>query len=143
MAKRCRGSLPISCSRDARLVSNLYGPTETTIWSSAERVRANQPISIGRPIANTQIYIFDPQSAARPPSVSPGELHIGGVGLARGYLNRPELTAEKFIPNPFHATSGARLYKTGDLARYLPRRQDRVSGPARPPGQDQRLSASN
>ncbi|MDQ3563928.1 MAG: amino acid adenylation domain-containing protein [Pseudomonadota bacterium] len=98
-------------------VSNLYGPTETTIWSSAERVRANQTISIGRPLANTEIYILDGALNQAPIGV-PGELHIAGAGLARGYLNRPELTAEKFISNPFSDKPGARLYKTGDLARY-------------------------
>ncbi|MCI0362343.1 MAG: amino acid adenylation domain-containing protein [Phycisphaerales bacterium] len=98
-------------------VSNLYGPTETTIWSSAERVQANQTISIGRPLANTEIHILD--GALNPVPIGvPGELHIGGAGLARGYLNRPELTAEKFIANPFSGDPNARLYKTGDLARY-------------------------
>jgi len=98
-------------------LSNLYGPTETTIWSSAERVRANQPISIGRPLANTEIYILD--GALNPVPIGvPGELHIAGAGLARGYLNRPELTAEKFISHPFSDDPNERLYKTGDLARY-------------------------
>lgn len=106
---------------------NLYGPTETTIWSAMCQVEANHrvvgsqntPESIGRPIANTQIYILDRHLQPVPIGV-PGELHIGGDGLARGYLNRPELTAEKFIHNPFSNKPGARLYKTGDLARYLP-----------------------
>nr|MBA3495173.1 amino acid adenylation domain-containing protein [Gammaproteobacteria bacterium] len=98
-------------------VSNLYGPTETTIWSSSERVRANQPISIGRPLANTEIYILD--GALNPVPIGvPGELHIAGAGLARGYLNRPELTAEKFISHPFSDDPNERLYRTGDLARY-------------------------
>jgi acyl carrier protein len=77
------------------------------------------PPSIGRPIANTQIYILD-ERLQQVPIGAPGELHIGGVGLAKGYLNRPELTAEKFIPHPFSNEPGARLYKTGDLARFLP-----------------------
>ena len=140
-------------------VWNLYGPTETTIWSTLARVTPGTgPISIGRPIANTQVYLLDPHLQPVPVGV-PGELHIGGEGVARGYLNRPQLTAEKFIPNPF--SSGAQegnieplnpakptksvslapigigregrgegalgvdaecslLYKTGDLARYLP-----------------------
>lgn len=106
---------------------NLYGPTETTIWSAMCKVEANHrdvgsqntPEPIGRPIANTQIYILDRHLQPVPIGV-PGELHIGGDGLARGYLNRPELTAEKFIPHPFSNKPGARLYKTGDLARYLP-----------------------
>jgi len=98
---------------------NLYGPTETTIWSTAYRVEATQLsraiVPIGRPIANTKIYLLD--SGGQPVPVGiPGELHIGGAGLARGYLNRPELTAEKFIIN----AAGERLYKSGDLARYLP-----------------------
>ncbi|MUH00601.1 amino acid adenylation domain-containing protein, partial [Scytonema sp. UIC 10036] len=108
-------------------VWNLYGPTETTIWSSIYQLR-NEPqqlqtrsaiASIGRPIANTQIYILDTQLQPVPLGVA-GELHIGGASLARGYLNRPELTQEKFIPNPFSADPDSRLYKTGDLARYLP-----------------------
>lgn len=98
---------------------NLYGPTETTIWSAASKVQAGQPVLIGAPIANTQFYILD--SAMQPVPVGiPGELWIGGDGLALGYLNRPELTAEKFIPDPFRSESGARLYRTGDLVRYLP-----------------------
>src|SRR5438046_2943325 len=76
-------------------------------------------IPIGRPIGNTQVYILDRHLNAVPIGVS-GELHIGGDGLARGYLNRPELTSEKFIPNPFSNEPASRIYKTGDLARYLP-----------------------
>ncbi|WP_414582659.1 amino acid adenylation domain-containing protein [Scytonema sp. PCC 10023] len=101
-------------------VWNLYGPTETTIWSAVQKVNYQEQqqgvSSIGRPIANTQFYILDPHQKLVPVGV-PGELHIGGLGLARGYWNRPELTKEKFIPSPFE--SGKRLYKTGDLARYL------------------------
>ena len=97
-------------------VWNFYGPTETTIWSSAWKVVAGEPVSIGRPLGNTQFYILD--SRLRPvPVGTPGELHIGGAGLARGYLNRDELTASKFMPNPF---GSGRIYKTGDLACYLP-----------------------
>ncbi|AUB43295.1 Non-ribosomal peptide synthetase component F (plasmid) [Nostoc flagelliforme CCNUN1] len=105
---------------------NLYGPTEATIWSAIYQVGANKTVSrnenapsaIGRPISNTQIYILD--SHLKLVSIGvPGELYIGGDGLARGYLNRPELTQEKFIANPFSQKEGARLYKTGDLARYL------------------------
>ena len=99
---------------------NLYGPTETTIWSTLCKIEPGyEVITIGRPIANTQIYLLDPQLQPVPVGV-PGELYIGGDGLARGYLNRPELTAERFIPHPFSNESGARLYKTGDLARYRP-----------------------
>lgn len=100
-------------------VWNMYGPTETTVWSTVSKVEAGDgPVSIGRPIANTQIYILDPQMQPVPIGV-PGELHIGGDGLARGYLNRPELTGQKFIPDPFNNNPHAQLYKTGDLARYL------------------------
>jgi acyl-coenzyme A synthetase/AMP-(fatty) acid ligase/acyl carrier protein len=99
---------------------NMYGPTETTIWSSVYPIESEDgPVPIGPPIANTQFYILD--SHLKPLAVGvPGELHIGGSGLARGYLNRPELTAEKFIAHPFSEKPGERLYKTGDLARYLP-----------------------
>jgi amino acid adenylation domain-containing protein len=98
---------------------NMYGPTETTIWSSVYLIESEDgPVPIGPPIANTQFYILD--SHLKPLAVGvPGELHIGGSGLARGYLNRPELTAEKFIAHPFSEKTGERLYKTGDLARYL------------------------
>jgi amino acid adenylation domain-containing protein len=97
-------------------VWNLYGPTETTIWSTICKITPGaEPISIGRPIANTQLYLLDAHLQPVPTGV-PGELHIGGDGVARGYLNRPELTAEKFIRDPF--SEAKRLYKTGDLARY-------------------------
>lgn len=96
---------------------NLYGPTETTIWSAGYQIESIEaPITIGYPLANTQMYILDAHMQPVPVGIA-GELHIGGAGIARGYLNRPELTAEKFIPNPFDST--ARLYKTGDLARFL------------------------
>ncbi|MBD2083577.1 non-ribosomal peptide synthetase [Trichocoleus sp. ST-U3] len=101
---------------------NLYGPTETTIWSTIHPVESSDAcVSIGRPIANTQVYILDTHLQPVPVGVT-GELYIGGKGLSRGYLNRPELTAEKFIPNPFLEKSekSELLYKTGDLARYLP-----------------------
>lgn len=97
---------------------NMYGPTETTVWSTIQRVDVTDgTISIGRPIANTSIFLLDDHLQPVPIGV-PGELHIGGAGLARGYLNRPQLTAEKFIRHPFAADHGARLYKTGDIARY-------------------------
>ena len=101
---------------------NMYGPTETTVASSAElycKDSSGRTVSIGRPIANTHIYILDQQLEPVPIGM-PGELHIGGEGLARGYLNRPELTAERFIANPFAADATSRVYKTGDLARYSP-----------------------
>jgi amino acid adenylation domain-containing protein len=104
---------------------NTYGPTEITIcatafepeYESADAVPENIPI--GRPLANARVYLLDRRLNPVPVGV-PGELHVAGVGVARGYLNRPELTAEKFIPDPFSPDAGARLYKTGDLARYLP-----------------------
>lgn len=97
---------------------NMYGPTETTIWSTTHPVKKTEPlISIGRPIANTQVYILDEAKEPAPIGVI-GDLYIGGDGLTRGYLNRPQLTAERFIANPFDAAD--LLYKTGDLARYLP-----------------------
>ncbi len=102
---------------------NVYGPTETTIWSSIYQVKnseyldKNQTVLIGRPLANTEFYILDKNLQPVPIGV-PGELYIGGAGVARGYLNRADLTAERFLPNPFKNTS-ERLYKTGDLVRYL------------------------
>lgn len=101
---------------------NLYGPTEATIDATFFTCKSNTPqqiVPIGRPIANTQTYILDSHLQPVPIGV-PGELHISGAGLAQGYLNRPDLTQEKFIPNPFSEPSNSRLYKTGDLARYLP-----------------------
>jgi amino acid adenylation domain-containing protein len=100
-------------------VWNFYGPTETTIWSTAWKVVPGAPIAIGRPLANTQLYILNSQLQPVPVGVA-GELHIGGDGLARGYLGRPELTTEKFIANPFSQDGDSRLYKTGDWARYQP-----------------------
>lgn len=101
-------------------VINMYGPTETTIWSAThELVDVPDVIPIGRPIANTQIYILDQWLNPVPPGVA-GSLYIGGDGLARGYLDRPDLTAEKFIPAPFNDEPGARIYDTGDLAMYSP-----------------------
>ena len=94
---------------------NLFGPTETTIWSTIERLAEDRPISIGKPIANTQIYILDQQNQLIPMGL-PGELCIGGDGLAQGYFNQGDLTAEKFIDNPFNPDS--KLYRTGDLARW-------------------------
>ena len=98
---------------------NLYGPTELTANASAARLTPDDSVVIGRPIANTQIYLLD-EDLEPVPFWAAGELHIGGDGLARGYLNRPDTTAERFIPNPFSRKSGDRIYKTGDLARYRP-----------------------
>jgi amino acid adenylation domain-containing protein len=104
-------------------VINNYGPTETTVVATFGHVPpttyATMPPSIGGPIANTQIYILDEQLQQVPMGMT-GEIYIGGAGLSKGYLNHPELTAEKFIPHPFSNRPGARLYKTGDLARFLP-----------------------
>lgn len=100
---------------------NEYGPTEATVWSSVYECphrtsRDNLPI--GRPIANTRIYLLDSRLQPVPPGVA-GELYIAGDGVTRGYLGHPELTAERFIPDPFSGDRGARIYRTGDLARYL------------------------
>ena len=101
------------------IVWNVYGPTETTIWSTITKLEAGQKVTIGKPIANTSIYILKENHQLCPTNVI-GEICIGGVGLARGYLNRPELTEEKFISNPFSQEPGSRLYRTGDLGRWLP-----------------------
>lgn len=101
-------------------VWNMYGPTETTIWSTIHQVKsATASIPIGKPIANTQVYVLD--SGLRPvPPGEVGELYIGGDGLARGYLNKPDITAERFIKNPIPDEPSERIYRTGDLARWLP-----------------------
>ncbi len=99
---------------------NMYGPTETTVWSTVHRVEKSKGVvPIGRPIGRTQVYVLD-KKLQPVPAGEIGELHIGGAGLARGYCNRPDLTAEKFIPDPFATAPGSRLYRTGDLTRLLP-----------------------
>ena len=99
-------------------VTNMYGPTETTIWSTTFDVHgAPDSIPIGRPIANTQIYILDGHQELVPVGVA-GELVIGGDGVVRGYHRRAELSAERFVPDPWSRKPGARMYRTGDLARY-------------------------
>ncbi len=102
---------------------NNYGPTESTVVTTYGQVfpstATETPPSIGRPIWNTQVYILD-EALRQVPIGTPGELYIGGTGLAAGYLNRPDLTSEGFIPHPLSETPGERLYKTGDLARFLP-----------------------
>ncbi|NER27498.1 MAG: amino acid adenylation domain-containing protein, partial [Symploca sp. SIO1C4] len=116
LVKRHRNLLPHTS------LYNEYGPTEGTVWSSVYDCQNHDfrtPVPIGRPIANTEIYLLDTHLQLVPIGV-PGELHIGGLGLARGYLNHPQLTTETFIPNPFEHSKFNRLYKTGDLARYLP-----------------------
>jgi amino acid adenylation domain-containing protein len=107
-------------------VWNMYGPTETTIWSSCHLFSPDDPvISVGRPIANTQMYILDSRQSPVPAGVA-GELFIGGDGVARGYKDRPELNAERFVANPFR--TGERMYRTGDLARFMPDGQVQVIG---------------
>ena len=137
-AERCLSLRQVFCSGEELLAGqvarffqvlphcalhNLYGPTEAAVdvtWHPCTRATARlDRVPIGRPIANTRIYVLDPHRQPTPVGV-PGELHIGGAGLARGYLNRPELTAERFIPDPFSGEPGARLYRTGDLVRYRP-----------------------
>ncbi|MBI3898384.1 MAG: amino acid adenylation domain-containing protein [Gammaproteobacteria bacterium] len=123
----CGGeALPTELARRLRprvkALWNLYGPTETTIWSTGLQILASgvaTPIEpIGRPIANTRIYILDAHKPV--PMGATGEIYIGGTGVSRGYLNRPDLTTERFLPDPFTATPDARMYRTGDRARYLP-----------------------
>jgi amino acid adenylation domain-containing protein len=116
-------ALPVSLAKQLRSIPggellNMYGPTETTIWSATHRVdEIENSIPIGRPMANTQIYVLDKNFQPVPAGV-PGEILIGGEGVARGYLNRPEFTAEKFIRNPFSANADTRIYRTGDLGRF-------------------------
>jgi amino acid adenylation domain-containing protein/non-ribosomal peptide synthase protein (TIGR01720 family) len=98
---------------------NVYGPTETTIWSTIKKLAASEKITIGKPLQNTQVYILRDDQGLSPVGVT-GEICIGGDGLARGYRNRTELTAKKFIKDSFSKEPGARLYKTGDLGRWLP-----------------------
>ena len=102
-----------------RALWNMYGPTETTIWSTLSKIEPGDgEITIGRPIANTDLYILDGGLQPVPVGV-PGELYIGGAGVARGYRRRADLTAERFIPNPFSKDPSARIYRTGDQAKYL------------------------
>jgi amino acid adenylation domain-containing protein len=120
----CGGeAMPLDLAADlagrSRELWNLYGPAETTIWSTVARVRPGDTISIGRPIANTSVYVVDPRMRPVPVGVA-GELLLGGAGLARGYRNQPRLTGERFVASPFCAVPGERVYRTGDVARFLP-----------------------
>jgi amino acid adenylation domain-containing protein len=125
----CCGGEPMPAELPERLLDlagaqlyNLYGPTEAAVdatWWACRRGEARPVIPIGRPIANVCVYILDSHRQPVPVGM-PGELYIGGAGLARGYLNDPQLTAERFIPDPFREAPGARLYRTGDRGRWLP-----------------------
>ncbi|MCA6113260.1 non-ribosomal peptide synthetase, partial [Bradyrhizobium cenepequi] len=108
-------------SSRVQTVCNLYAPSETTTYSTWVCMRRGDTVveTIGRPIANTRVYLLDGYGAPVPFGAV-GELYIGGAGVARGYLNRPELTAERFVADPFSGEVGARMYRSGDLARYLP-----------------------
>ncbi len=119
----CGGEpLPKSLAKDllAQGVAlwNVYGPTETTVWSSCDRVEDPERITVGRPIANTAFYVLDERGRRLPIGV-PGELCIGGLGVALGYLNREQLTAERFVADPFGEAEGGRMYRTGDSVRLL------------------------
>ncbi|MFE9820443.1 amino acid adenylation domain-containing protein, partial [Streptomyces sp. NPDC005773] len=103
-------------SATGRPLLNVYGPTETTIWSTTATITPHTPVTIGQPLSNTQTYVLDSRLQPVPPGTT-GELYIAGAGLARGYLDRPDLTAERFTANP-HGPAGSRLYRTGDLARW-------------------------
>ncbi|MDO9119950.1 MAG: amino acid adenylation domain-containing protein [Nitrospira sp.] len=110
--------LAIALRDRTKALWNMYGPTETTIWSTVERISSDIPeITIGRPIANTDVYVLDPYLQPVPVGVA-GEIYIGGDGVARGYHGRTDLTADRFIPHPFSLHPAARLYRTGDLGRY-------------------------
>ncbi len=113
-------SLAVRLLKHVGSLWNMYGPTETTIWSLLYQVQetiVNEIVSIGQPIENTEVYILDAYWQLVPPG-APGELYLGGQGLARGYLKQAALTAECFIPHPFSSQPGERLYHTGDRARY-------------------------
>ncbi|MCP4927635.1 MAG: amino acid adenylation domain-containing protein [Gammaproteobacteria bacterium] len=103
---------------DNRRFFNLYGPTEATVWASYAQCFPGEPVTIGKPITNARLYVLDEYLQALPIGV-PGELCIGGAGLAQGYLNRAELSAEKFLPDPFHDDPDARIYRSGDRVRLL------------------------
>src|SRR5690606_40976177 len=108
--------------RDAGMadVFNMYGPTETCVWSAVQRLEpdSNGRVTVGGPLVNTSLYVLDAQLKPVPIGVQ-GELYIGGTGVGRGYWNKPALTAERFLPDPFTGRPGARMYGTGDIVRPL------------------------
>lgn len=111
LAEEVKATLPVR-------LFNMYGPTETTIWSTVHEVTdIGTSVPIGRPIANTTVYVLDEQLKLVPIGAA-GELYIGGDGVTRGYWKRPDLTEERFIPDPFSIEAGRRIYRTGDLVRY-------------------------
>ncbi|WP_185964339.1 non-ribosomal peptide synthase/polyketide synthase [Aliikangiella marina] len=97
---------------------NMYGPTETCVWSAVNQMQAGEAVRIGRPIGNTEFYVLDSKQQLVADKVA-GELYIGGIGLARGYWKKSQLTSEKFVTNPFSAETSRRLYRTGDYVRYM------------------------
>ena len=118
----CGGeALPPDLARElagrVKALWNLYGPTETTIWSSRKQLAPTDTVTLGEPIANTQLHVLDPETLEPVEAGTPGELFIGGDGLARGYGGQPDLTAQRFVPDPFAGVPGARMYRTGDRAR--------------------------
>ncbi len=118
--EECPPNLVARWSRDGRRILNTYGPTETTVTASWTELEPGEPVTIGRPMPGYRIYILDEDLCPAPPD-QPGEICIGGAGVAQGYLNRPELTAAKFVPDTFEPDCpGARLYRSGDLGRFLP-----------------------
>ncbi|AMR28563.1 hypothetical protein A0257_16655 [Hymenobacter psoromatis] len=129
----CGGEpLPLALARSLQAkclaLWNMYGPTETTIWSAVQRIEPGAAvITVGRPIANTQLYVLDAQGEPVAPGTA-GELYIGGVGVARGYWQRPTLTAERFVADPFTSVTGATMYRTGDAAVLLANGEVQLQG---------------
>jgi len=113
--------------RTGAVINNMYGPTETTIWSTTKRMIQGSKVTVGRPIQNTSIYILDSDKKLCPIGV-PGELYIGGAGLSRGYFNKAALTQERFVKNPYCDNSEEKIYKTGDMAKWLPNGEIEIAG---------------
>ena len=127
-------------ARNGTRLHNLYGPTEATVdvsFFDCARLRGEPQVPIGAPVANTQLYVLSPDMQPAPLGVA-GEIFIGGVNVGRGYLGRPDLTAERFVPDPWGREAGARLYRTATLAAGATTAQDRVPGTQRPSSQDPR-----